>query len=227
MNMKVGPQRKLSSKKFMPSNCGAGECSWNSSLDSKIKPVNPKGNQPWIFIWRTDAKAETPILWPPDGKSWLTEKDSDAGKDWGQEEKVTTEDEVVGWHHQLNGHESEQTRADSEGQGSLACCSLWGCKESDMTEWLNNNNRAVKRWQEFGLHTYIQGKFGVLLSQDWFFINVSESSASKLRIECVDRWFWLLVWGGIILFSCSFYAGSNFRSPWEWAKAVLNWKLTP
>ena len=104
-----------------------------SPLDYKeIKPVNSKGNQPWIFIGRTDAEAEAPILWPPDLKSWLTEKDPDAGKDWGQE-KGMTEDEIVGWHHQLTGHKFEQTARDSEGQGSLACCSLWGHKESDMT----------------------------------------------------------------------------------------------
>ena len=114
-------------------------------LDGKIKPVNPKGNKPWILIGRTDAEAETPILWLPDGKSWLTEKDSDAGKDWGQEEKGATEDEVVGWHHQLNGHESEQTQGDSEGQGSLACCSLWDCKESDMTEQLNH--AIIGQWK--------------------------------------------------------------------------------
>ena len=106
----------------------------------EIKPVNPKGNQPWIFILRTDAEAEAPILWPPDEKSWLIGEDPDAGKDWGQEEKGATEDEMVGWHHQLNGHEFEQTLGDGEGQGSLVCCSPWGCKEPYMTERLNNNN---------------------------------------------------------------------------------------
>ena len=91
-----------------------------SPLDCKeIKPVNPKGNQPWIFIGRTDAKAEAPILWPPDVKNWLIGKDSDAGKDWRREKKGMTEDEMVGWHHQLNGHESEQTPRDSGGQRSL------------------------------------------------------------------------------------------------------------
>ena len=100
-----------------------------SPLDSKeIKPVNCIENQPWIFIRRTDAKAKTPILWSPDVKSWLTGKDADAGKDWGQEENGTTEDEDVGWHHQLNGHEFEQTQGDSEGQGSLECCSPWGSR---------------------------------------------------------------------------------------------------
>ena len=92
-----------------------------SLLDCKeIQPVHPKGNQPWVFIGRTDAEAKTPILWPPDVKSWLIEKDPDAGKDWRQEEKGTTEDEMVGWHHQFDGCEFEQTL------GSLACCSPWG-----------------------------------------------------------------------------------------------------
>ena len=96
-------------------------------LNSKeTKPVNPKENQPWIFIGRTDG--ETPILWPPDVKSLLIAKDPDPGKDWGQEEKGVTEDEMFGWHHWLNGHEFEQIPKDSEGQGSLACCSSWGCK---------------------------------------------------------------------------------------------------
>ena len=103
-------------------------------MDSKeIKTVNPKGNQPWIFLGRTDAEAEAPVLWPPDAKSWLTGKDPDAGKDWGQEEKGVTEDEMAGWHHRLNGHEFEQTLGDSEGQGSLVCCSSQGHKESDTT----------------------------------------------------------------------------------------------
>ena len=97
----------------------------------EVKPVNPKRNQPWIFIWKIDAEAL--ILWPPNEKSWLIGKDPDAGKDWGQEDKGVTEDEMVAWHHRINGHEFEQTLGDSEGQGSLACCSPWGHKESDMT----------------------------------------------------------------------------------------------
>ena len=109
-----------------------------SPLDCKeIQPVHPKGNQFWIFIGRTDAEAETPIFWPPDAKSWLIGKDPDAGKDWGQEEKGMTGEEMVGWHHQLNGHEFEWTPGVGDGQGGLACCSPWGCKESDTTVWLN------------------------------------------------------------------------------------------
>ena len=109
-----------------------------SPLDCKeIQPVHPKGDQVWVFIGRTDAEAETPILWQPDVKSWLIWKEPDAGKDWGQEEKGTTEDEMVGWHHWLNGHEFGQTPGVGDGQGGLMCCGSWGRKESDMTEWLN------------------------------------------------------------------------------------------
>ena len=118
------------------SNYGAGEDSLQSPVDYKeIKSVIPKGNQPWIFTGRTDAEAL--IVWPPDAKSWLIGKDPDAGKDWRWEEKGTTEDEMVGWHHQLNGHEFEQTLGDSGGHRSLVCCSPWGRKELDMTQWLN------------------------------------------------------------------------------------------
>ena len=109
-----------------------------TSLDSKeIKPVSLKGDQSWIFIGRTDVEAETPIVWPPDAKNWLVWKDPDAGKDWRWEEKGITEDKMVGWHHQLNGYEFEYTPRVGDGQGGLACCSSWGCKELDMTEWLS------------------------------------------------------------------------------------------
>ena len=109
-----------------------------SPLDCKeIQPIHSKGDQSWVFIGRTDAKAETPVLWPPHAKSWLTGKDSDAGRDWGQEEKGTAEDEMAGWHHRLNGRESQWTLGVGDGQGGLGCCDSWGCKESDMTERLN------------------------------------------------------------------------------------------
>ena len=112
-----------------------------SPLDSKkTKPVNPKGNQPWISFGRTVAEAEAPILWPPDVKSQLIGKDADARQDWGQEEMGVAEDETVGWHHWFNGHEFKQTQGDGEGQGSLICCSSWGL-EWDMTEQLNNNSK--------------------------------------------------------------------------------------
>ena len=124
-----------------------------SLLDSKeIKPVNPKGNQPWIFIGRIDAEVEVPILWPPDAKSWFIVKDPDAVKNWGLEKKGVTENEMVGSHHWINGHEFEQTLGDSKGQGSLVCYSLWGHKELDKTERLNktktnstdNHKRTLK-----------------------------------------------------------------------------------
>ena len=127
-------------------------CFWNmvlektleSPLDCKeIQPVNPKGNLSWILIGRTDAEAEAPILWSPDMKNWLTGKDHDTGKDWRQEEKGMTEDEMVGWHHWLDGHEFEQAPALGDEQGGLVCCSPWGCKELDMIERLN--------WTEFWL----------------------------------------------------------------------------
>ena len=108
----------------------------------EIKPVNLKGNKSWIFIRRTDAVAEAPMLWLPDVKSQLIGKDPYCGKDWRQEEKGTSENEMVGWHHQLNGHEFEQTPEDGEGQGNLMCCTPWVCKDWDMTEQLKNNNKT-------------------------------------------------------------------------------------
>ena len=124
-------------------------CFWNVVLENtlenpldckEIQPVYPKGNQSWIFIGRTNAEAETPVLWPSDAKSWLIGKDPDAGKDWRQEKKGMTEDEMVRWHHRLNGHESEQAPGVGDWEGSLACCSLWGHKELGTTEWLNWRN---------------------------------------------------------------------------------------
>ena len=107
-------------------------------LDCKeIQPVHSEGVQPWDFFGRNDAKAETPVLWPPHGMSWLTGKDSDAGRDWGQEEKGMTEDDMAVWHHWLDGCESEGTLGVGDGQGGLVCCDSWGRKESDMTECLN------------------------------------------------------------------------------------------
>ena len=117
-----------------------------SPLDFKeIQPVNPKGNQSWIFIERTDAEAEAPILWPPDAKNWLIRKDPDAGKNW-RKEKGTTEDEMVGWHHWLDGHEFEQALGVGDGQRSLVCYSPWVCKKLFMTEWLNWTEQWWWRW---------------------------------------------------------------------------------
>ena len=123
----------------------------------EIKPVNPKGNQSWIFIGRNDAETETPILWPPDSKNWFIGKDPDAGKDWRQEEKGTTDDQMVGWHHQHDGHEFEQALGVDDGQGSLACCSPWGHNESHMTEWLN--------WTDISHEIHIYRSNGYLPSQ--------------------------------------------------------------
>ena len=109
----------------------------NTTWNGQLKPVNPKGNQPWILTGRTDAEAEVSVLQPPDVKSQLTGKDPDAGKDWRQGKKEMTEDEMFGWHHQLIGHEFEEALWVGDGQGSLACCSPWGHEESDKTEQLN------------------------------------------------------------------------------------------
>ena len=149
-------------------------CSWTmmlvknleSPLDYKeTKPVNPKGNQPWIFIGRTDAEAEAPVLWPPDTKSQLIGKDPDAGKDWKQK-KTVAENEMVGWYHQLNGYEFEQTPGDSEEQRSLACGSPWDCEELDMTGWLNNSSNKLGRqfregcwWQRLVIAQEITPKY--------------------------------------------------------------------
>ena len=120
-----------------------------SPLDCKeIQPGHPKGAQSWVFIGRTDAEAETPILWPPDAKSWLIWKDPDTGKDWRQEEKGTIEDEMAGWHHWLDGYEFGWTPGVGDGQGGLACCGSWDCKELDTTEWLNwtELNLCCRTW---------------------------------------------------------------------------------
>ena len=136
--------RKTHGKDFVRS-AGFWELSDHTiKLDKKLKnsnkeihPVPSEGDQPWDFFGRNDTKAETPVLWPPHVNSWLIGKDSDAGRDWGQEEKGTTEDEMAGWHHWLNGRESEWTLKVGDGQGSLACCDSWGRTELDTTEWLN------------------------------------------------------------------------------------------
>ena len=121
---------------------------FESPLDCKeIQPVHSEGDQPWDFFGRNDAKAETLGLWPPHAKSWLIGKDSDAGRDWGQEEKGTTEDEMAGWHHWFKGRESRWTLGVSDGQGGLACCDSWGRKESDTTERL--------KWTDVDMSVYI------------------------------------------------------------------------
>ena len=113
-----------------------GDWGWYGQC-KEVQPVHSKWDQSWVFFGRNDAKAETPVLWPPPVKSWPIGKDSAAGRDWGQEEKGTTEDEMAGWHHRLDGREFEWTPGDGDGQGGLACCNSWGCKESDTTERMN------------------------------------------------------------------------------------------
>ena len=132
-----------------------------SFLDCKeIQPVHLKGNQPWIFIGRTDAEAETPILWPPDAKRWLIWKDPDAGKDWGQEEKGMPEDEMVGWHHRLKGHEFGWTLGVVDGQRGLVCCGSWDCSELDMTErlnWIELDYKEIKLVKEINPEYLLEG----------------------------------------------------------------------
>ena len=131
--------RNLSAKELMVLNCGVGEDFWES-LGLQGDPTSPsKGDRSWVFFGRNDAKAESPVLWPPHAKSWFIGEDSDAGRDWRQDEKGRTEDEMAGWHHWLHGREFEWTLGVGDGQGGLACCDSWGCKESDTTEQLNWN----------------------------------------------------------------------------------------
>ena len=137
MDVRVGLWRKLSAEELMFLNCGVGEDSWDPLDCKEIQPVHSKGDQSWVFFGRNDAKAETPVLWPPHEKSWLIGKVSDAERDWGKKEKGTTEDEMAGWYHWLDGHESEWTTGVGDGQGGLVCGNSWGRKESDMTERLN------------------------------------------------------------------------------------------
>ena len=151
-----------------------------SPLDCKeIQPVHPKGNKSWIFFWRTDAEAETPILWPPDPKNWLIWKDLDAGKDWRQEEKGTTENGMIGWHHWLDGHEFEQAPG-VDGQGSLVCCSPWICKQSDMTEQLN--------WQKIEI-----------VKQKRYQLKQKELKAQCTSlVSILQVWVLRLIWGRIL-----------------------------
>ena len=122
-------------------------------MDCKeIQPVHSKGDQSWMFIGRTDAKAATLLLWAPHVKSWLIGKDPDAGRDWGQEEKGTTKDEMAGWHHWLDGHEFGWTPGVGDWQGGLSCCNSWGCKESDTTKWLNWNDNTLAKWHTRRCH---------------------------------------------------------------------------
>ena len=137
MDVRVGLWRKLSAEELMILNCGVGEDSWES-LGLQGDPTSPFWRRSALdFFGRSDAKAETPVLWPPHANSWLIGKDSDAGRDWGQEEKWMTEDEMAGWYHWLNGPESGWSPGVGDGQGGLACCDSWGHKELNTIEQLN------------------------------------------------------------------------------------------
>ena len=162
-----------------------------SPLDCKeIQPVHPKGDQSWVFIGRTDVEAKTPTLWPPDEKSWRIWKDPDAWKGWGEEEKGTTEDEMAGWHHWLNGHGFGWTPGVGDGQGGLVCCSTWGLKESDTTEGLN--------WTEYVcvLFLYLQDTLQILFSyfasylhvkKEWCF-RIVNNNLKEAKVIKVTEW---------------------------------------
>ena len=154
-------------------NCGCWR-TLESALDSKeIQPVNPKGNKFWIFTGRTDDEAEAPIFWPLNVKNWVIEKDPDAGKDWRQEDKGTPEDEMVGWHHQHNGHEFEQALWVGDGQGSLVCCSPWGHKELDVNErlnwrvWKKAGKRIFTKWWKLPRPGIVQIHIMCFLIRSW------------------------------------------------------------
>ena len=149
----------MSVEELMLLNYSVGEDSWESLGLQGDPTIHSEGDQPWDFFGRNDAKAETPVLWPPDAESWLIGKDSDAGRDWGQEEKGMIEDEMAGWHHWLKGRESEWTPGVGDRQGGLTCCNSWGHKESDMTECLN--------WTELKQH---------IKKQIYYFANKGPSS---------------------------------------------------
>ena len=141
-------------------------------LDCKeIQPVHSEGDQPWDFFRRNDAEAETPVLWSPHAKSWLIGKDSDAGRDWGQEQKGRPEDEMAGWHHWLDGCESEWTLGVGDGQGGLACCDTWGLKESDTTEQLNWTELKQTHPVTFAVFSWLEARhrsYSHLEEREWW-----------------------------------------------------------
>ena len=164
-------------------NCGVGEDSWES-LGLQGDPTSPsKGDQSWVFIGRTDIEAETSILWPPDAKSSLIWQDPDVGRDWGQEEKGTTEDEMAGWHHWLNRHEFGWTLGLGDGQGGLVCCGSWGCKESDTTEWLNWTEQKYQNPLSFFLWAFTEWS----VSHSVVF-NSLRAHQVPLSMECSTIW---------------------------------------
>ena len=160
--MRVGLWRTLSAEELMLLNCGIGEDSWESLGLQGDQPVHSKGDQPWVFFGGNDAKAESPVLWPPHGKSWLIGKDSDAGRDWEQEEKRKTEDKMTEWHHRLDAREFGWTPGVGDGQVVLVCCDSWGRKQSDTTERLNWTELMVDDVYRSGnkiLHQHINTLF--------------------------------------------------------------------
>ena len=225
MDVRAGLWRRLSAKELMLLNCGVGEDSWESLglsvqlVGQRVQPVHSEGDQPWDFFGRNDAKAETPVLWPPYAKSWLIGKDSDAGRDWGQEEKGTTEDEMVGWHHWLDGHESKWTPGVGDGQGGLACCDSWGRKESDTTE------RLI--WSDLiHIHIYIyiyserererertESLYCTLETKTRMWINCTSIKKKKVALLSYT---WLIVLDGADTRSCF-----CFSSPWPHKRISL------
>ena len=173
-----------------------------SPLDCKeIQPVHPKGDQSWVFIRRTNAEAETPILWPPHAESWLVGKDPDPGNDWGQEEKGTTEDEMTGWHHWLRGHEFEQTLGVCDGQGGLVCCNSWGRKELDTTELSILHMLFLTQPTGHNLDMWLLG-----CTEGWDMWSLSEWPVAQLDHR---RWEWV--------FSNSVERGKQFGCWTHWA----------
>ena len=175
MDVRVGLWRRPSTEELMLLNCGVGKDSWESLVCKEIQPVHSEGDQPWVFFWRNDAKAETPVLWLPHAKSWLIGKDSDAGRGWGQEEKGTTGDEVTGWHHWLDGRESQWTPGVGDGQGGLACCDSWSCTVGH--DWVTKLNwlRKLRKYEELAcwfLKKYPYTEFGITLNHDSILIRL-------------------------------------------------------
>ena len=168
--------------------CGIGEDSWESLGLKEIKPVHPKRNQSWIFIGRTDGEAEAPILWPPDAKNCLLGKDPYAVKDWRQEEKEMTEDEMAGWHHGLDAHESEWTLGDGDGQGGLACCDSWNCKESYTTERLSGTE--LNWFYSYHTTQFRLTTFQALYGHMWLEVTVLNGTC---LIQTTVKDFWLTV----------------------------------
>ena len=178
MDVRVGLWRRLRAKELMLLNCGVGEDSWESLGQQEVQPVHSKGDQSWVFFGRNDVKAETPVLWPPHAKSWLIGKASDGGWDWGQEEKGMTEDELAGWHHWLDGRESDLTPGVGEWQGGLACCDSWDRKESDTTERL--------------IWTEGYSSSGCIMKHEILYLLKQHIQKLSTKIQCNDNAFLLI-----------------------------------